>query len=117
MSFGSPPPVSDAVALICVSDRNVKLLAKSSSLGFGLSFGAVIFSVTFSGLFWHTPFWQLSSVQALWSSQLLVQVGGGGGGGAACQPETLNPNPGSETMTDPSSLTRAVPPETNCSRS
>src|SRR5882724_834250 len=117
MSFGSPPPVSEAVALICVSDKNEKLLAKSLSFGLGLSFGAVTLRVTLSGLFWHTPFWQLSSVQALWSSQLLVQVGGGGGGGAACQPDTLSPNPGSETMTDPSSLTRAVPPETNCSRS
>src|ERR1041385_3683284 len=117
MSFGSPPPVSDAFAVMLVSDKKEKLLAKSSSLGFGLSFGSVILRVTFSGLFWHTPFWQLSSVQALWSSQLLVQVGGGGGGGAACQPETRNPKPGSETIPDPSSLTRAVPPETNCSRS
>src|SRR5712692_4054341 len=46
--------------------------------------------------------------------QLVVN---GGRGGARFHPDTCNPNPGSETITDPSSLTRAVPSLTNCSRS
>src|SRR5437899_2639375 len=63
------------------------------------------------------PFSQLSLVQTLWSSQLAVHVGGGDGGGASPHPETITPEPVSETITEPSSLTRAVPPDANSSKS
>src|SRR5439155_5338548 len=68
---------------------------------------------------WQLPSTQESVVQAFLSSQPPTHsfLGGGGGGGAPPQPDLVIPKPGSEMMTEPSSLTRAGPVDTNCSMS
>src|SRR5215207_1443715 len=68
-----------------------------------------------TGRFSQLPLLQRSVVDDLLSSHPLTHSRGGGGGWGAPQPETWMPKPGSETMTCPSALTRAMPPETNCS--
>src|SRR6185295_4522002 len=66
----------------------------------------------------QAPSSQVSFVHAFLSSQLPAHFFlGGGGGGAPPQPDLVTPKPGSDTITAPSSLTRAAPTETNCSRS
>src|SRR5262249_45109435 len=62
------------------------------------------------------PVTTASSVQELWSSHEVTSAGGGGLPDE-CQPPLMTPTPGSETITEPSSLTVPGPMLTNCPRS